>query len=151
MHDSGAIDPHVAGVGEAFETPVPLHDLGQARLNDFACSMGAGRNQQRSVIRRYRIEMDSDRDHSFNQIEGRFDMIDAVFSIPVFEAEDACSLVNGDCSILMPAQTPVGSRVFVEQDGPDRLRANAQPTGYNLTDDTLLAEPRLQRTEIAES
>ena len=67
------------------------------------------------------IEMDSQGDHLHEQFSWWLDVVDSCLFGPRAVAFDFVSFFDGDGSILMPGNGPIGLRRFVEEETSHRL------------------------------
>jgi hypothetical protein len=83
--------------------------------------MRPGRDQQRRIACRDRIDVNPQGHHAREQRKGWLDMLHAALDAPGFETVDRDPRFHGDGAILVPAQRPVRRGRLVEQDGSDRM------------------------------
>ena len=101
-------------------------------------SVRAGYDSQGAVARVGDIEMQSHRDHRFQDAGWRLDMDNALLDRPRPEPLGRALGCNGDGKVLVPRNLPIGAFSFVKPQGPNspdlalRRKRRADPCGKTL-------------------
>lgn len=107
MQDSGSINPNIAHFGQALTASVLRNDIIDPGLRDIPEAMRPGRNEEGRVQLCHLVEVDSSREHPFDQLEGRLHMLNAVLPVPVLETGLIRPLSHSDGAVLMPSERPI--------------------------------------------
>lgn len=119
VEDRGGVEPDVAASGEAGMGAAGGDESGDIAFGNAAVAVGAGRDQQRGIVRIDGVEMDAQGQHPIEQGLRRGDMLDAGLERPEAEAGRVYALLHGDGAVLMPAERPVGGCALVKEDRAD--------------------------------
>ena len=104
MENGRAVYPNISGICQASIGPTPLNQGINPRLNDFPGAMRSGRNSQRRVVRRNRVDVYARGYHGFDYIERRLDMGKSGLAAPRPETRNVSALAHDYRPILMPPQ-----------------------------------------------
>lgn len=89
---------------------------------------------QRAIGRVAVVEVNPDREHLAQHVDGRLHMRNAILHTPGAVAIDIGAFHHRDGEILMAGDEPVGVVGFVEQDGAHGPRVAAKRTGHESDD-----------------
>lgn len=134
MKDRRGVSPYVARLGEAGVLDMGGGGGGDVSFGNRTKAMTAERDQQRSIILGHLIQVDAQRDHAVEQLEGRRDMLHRVLHRPWAETRQLDPSPHRDGAILMPSQCPICSWSLVEQDGAHGTRFRSENLRGNGTD-----------------
>jgi hypothetical protein len=134
MKDKRSVEPDITSLREAGYHFGASHDCVDIALRDNTGAMRAACDQERGIGRRHRIEVNAQRHHARQQLDGRRDMWKTALDRPGAETGHVTSLADDDSAILMPAERPIGRLGLVEQDRPDGKAIEPQRRGRNGAD-----------------
>ena len=126
VNDRGRVSPDVAAVRNAGYRSASRNDAGDVILGQTAKLMRSGRDQQRSVLDRYRIQMDPKRDHARQKLKRRLHVHKPRLECPRTETGHVVPIPHDDRTVLMPPQRPVGIGGLVEEDRTNRLGCRSE-------------------------
>ncbi len=92
------------------------------------------RNQKWRILLGDWIEVDTECDHPFYHLKRRLNMMHACLDRPRAVTGDITTRSDGNGTVLMPAERPVGRCRFVEQDGADRAGGRPERIGGDVAD-----------------
>lgn len=151
MQDWGRIEPHVACFSDANLSSASFNHLLDLIDRDTPACVRTGCDQERSVCGRDVVQMNPQRDHTGQQMEGRSDVLHAGLHRPWPEAVDIDLLLNADRAILMPRQRPVCLGRLVEQDCSDRTTCRAEHARCDQADRSVRSEEMPQCLHAADA
>ena len=111
-------------------------------------AMGSGNDAKRTVIHAAVIEVNSHRDHIFENFRWRLDLPHAGLPGPGIETGNVMPLGHGNYAVLVPAQRPVDVLNLVEEEGAGGKREVAErqdkfPKGFERHTRCVFGEPLL--------
>src|SRR5690606_759728 len=134
MQDWSGVKPHVARFSDAGPDTLLANHLLYFANRDAPGQMGAGGDQKRGIRDGNIIDVNSERDHTAEEIERRSHVLHAVLDRPRTETVHTDSLPDANRSILMPCKRPVRFSRLIEEYRSYRAACRAKHTSRNRSD-----------------
>ena len=126
MQNRRPVEPNVSPARQARDGAAAADDRVNLPFGNSPKPMRARGDKQWRICRVRAVQMDSSSEHAFDDGERRLNMYRAGLLRPVLEPGRSAPAANGNRTILVPGQRPIGCRILVEEDSTNRSRVRPQ-------------------------